>query len=51
MANSNKVFWRPQQVYDYLAKQNRAKQPMILPKDVYCTENFTWNEVLRTKDI
>ena len=44
MTDSNKAFWSPQQVYDYLVKQNSAKQPMILPDDAYCTENFTWNE-------
>ena len=49
MTNSNKAFWSPKQVYDYLSKQSSTKQPMILPDDAYCTENFTWNEVLRTK--
>ena len=49
MTDSNKAFWTPQQVYDYLVKQNSAKRPMILPNGAYCTENFTWNEVLRTK--
>ena len=49
MTNSDKAFWSPQQVYEYLVKQNSAKQPMILPDGAYCTENFTWNEVLRTK--
>ena len=44
MTNSNKVFWTPQQVYDYLARQNNAKMPMILPRNVYCTENFIWKE-------
>ena len=48
-SNSNKVFWTPQQVYNYLSKQNSTKQSMILPEDAYCTENFSWNEVLRTK--
>ena len=49
MTNSNKAFWSPKQVYDYLSKQSSKKQPMILPNNAYCTENFTWNEVLRTK--
>ena len=44
MTNSNKAFWSPKQVYDYLSKQKSTKQPMILPDNTYCTENFTWNE-------
>lgn len=45
----SKNFWTPEEVCFYLKsikKGNRLK----LPVDAYCTENFTWNEVLQTNE-
>ena len=50
MTNSNKVFWTPQQVFMHLEIQQKKGIPFSLPNNVYCTEDFKWNEVLLTKD-
>lgn len=48
--NPDKTYWNVDMVNDYLDKHSGK---IILPEDVYCTENFTWNEILMTlnKDI
>lgn len=48
--NPDKTYWNADMVNNYLDKHSGK---IILPEDVYCTENFTWNEILMTlnKDI
>ena len=45
-----KEIWIPQEVENYLQNQKQNGNKLILPDDVYCTENFTWNEVLQAKN-
>ena len=45
----NKKKWTPIEVEKYLKNLN-PRDKKILPDDAYCTDNFTWNEVLRTKN-
>ncbi|MBQ8668396.1 hypothetical protein IJ472_01355 [bacterium] len=44
-----KKLWTAKDVEVYL-KSLKPGQKVLLPDDVYCTENFTWNEVLMTKN-
>lgn len=44
-----KKIWTPKEVEEYL-KNTKPEQKKTLPEDVYCTENFTWNEILMTKN-
>jgi len=44
------VFWTPKQVFMHLEMQQKKGIPFLLPNNVYCTEDFKWNEVLLTKD-
>lgn len=46
---TNKKFWTPKDVENYL-KQIPKGEKLILPDNVYCTENFTWNEILMTNN-
>ena len=44
---NQKEIWTPEQVEKYL-QSLKAGSKRRLPDNVYVTENFTWNEVLRT---
>lgn len=44
-----KNLWTSKDVEEYL-KNLKPGQKIILPENAYCTENFTWNEVLMTKN-
>ena len=44
---NQKEIWTPEQVEKYL-QSLKAGSKRRLPDNVYITENFTWNEVLRT---
>ena len=46
---TEKAFWTPKQVFMYLEMQQEKGIPYSIPNNVYCTVDFTWNEVLRTK--
>lgn len=44
---NQKEIWTPEQVEKYL-QSLKSGSKRRLPNNVYVTENFTWNEVLRT---
>ena len=44
---TEKYFWTPEEVYTYYKYLEQGKS-LVLPNNVYCTENFGWNEVLKT---
>ncbi|PWL80612.1 hypothetical protein DBY21_01195 [Candidatus Gastranaerophilales bacterium] len=46
---ANKTFWSPEEVELYF-KNLKTGSKLKLPDEAYCTENFTWNEVLQTKE-
>ena len=46
---ANKNFWSPEEVELYL-NALKPNSKLKLPNDAYCTENFTWNEVLQTTE-
>lgn len=45
---NQKSIWTPQEVGNYL-KNQKSGSKLSLPSNAYATENFTWNEVLRTQ--
>ena len=44
-----KYFWTPEELHNYY-NNLKPGESFILPNNVYCTKNFTWNEVLRTNN-
>lgn len=39
--------WTPDRVYSYI-KNNLSDKKLILPVNAYCSQNFSWNEILCT---
>lgn len=47
--NSVKIFWTPEEVYEHLKSIPKGQKLEIKTQNIYCTADFTWNEILKTK--
>ena len=43
-----KIFWTPEEVYEHLKSLPKGQKLEIKIPNIYCTENFMWNELLET---